>query len=216
MFTTRKSNGERGAMTIIEAAFVFPITFIIVFVMIMTGEAYYQRARVEHYVNAAAINGAAKCENPLLQSVIDGGSVPTDPGTTEILPYRYILTGEAKSVAAQVESELLERVEGAKPLLFKNMKPSNVAVSVTPHINPLVSSFPVKCEFEVPFPIRMIFTGKAIKFSYIVSTTAAVGDPAEFIRNVSIISDVAERNEQFMEFCGKVKEGLEKIGAYLG
>lgn len=217
MAAPKRRDHEKGAMTIVEAAFVFPITFFIVLIMIMAGEAYFQQSRVEHYVNEAAIDGAARCENPMLGVVINnGGSVPTDPSSFEIRPYRYILTGEAKSVCGEIESDLQSRVEAAKPLIFHNMAPTNVLVTVNPHINPLVSSLPVKCEFDVPLPIRMIFTNKNIKFSYVVSTTASVGDPAEFIRNVSIVTDLVERSEELTEFCGKVKSGMEKIGAYLG
>ena len=217
MEASGRRNKEKGAMTIVEAAFVFPITFFIVLIMIMAGEAYFQHARVEHYVNEAAIDGAARCENPMLGVVLNnGGTVPKDPGSYEIRPYRYILTGEAKSVAGEVESDLLKRVEAAKPLIFHNMAPTNVDVSVEPHINPLVSSLPVTCEFDVPLPIRMIFTNNPIQFSYVVKTTASVGDPAEFIRNVAIVKDVVERSEQMTKFCQDVKSGMEKIGAYLG
>ena len=55
---------EKGAVTIIEATFVFPITFFIVFFMIMAGEGYYQHARVENLVTYTAITGASRCEHP--------------------------------------------------------------------------------------------------------------------------------------------------------
>lgn len=211
-----KLNGEKGTMTIIEAAFVFPIMLFIVFFMIMAGEAYYQHARVEYYVASAAIDGAARCENPMLGTVISSGAVPQDPAATEVMPYRYILTGEAHKIADSVEEELQDKIEGMKPLLFKGMRPINVDVRVTPHMNPLVSSFPVECEFEVPLPIRMIFSNERLKFSYNVSISASVSDPAEFVRTVSTVADVLERNTQFTQFCGKVKETMGKIGAYLG
>ncbi len=210
------NKGEKGAMTIVEATFVFPIMLFIVFFMVMAGEAYYQHAKVENYVATAAIDGAARCENPMLGEVISSKTVPTDPEKTEVMPYRYILTGEAHKIAKEVESELQEKIESMKPLLFKGMRPINVDVSVSPHMNPLVSSFPIVCEFEVPLPIRMIFSNERLSFSYNVSVSASVGDPAEFIRTVSTISDFLERNSSFSDFCGKVKETMGKIGAYLG
>jgi len=211
-----KLKEEKGAMTIIEATFVFPIMLFIVFFMINAGEAYYQHARVEYYVTSAAIDGAARCENPMLGSVITSGTVPVDPAATEVMPYRYILTGEAHKIADNVEEELQDKIEGMKPLLFKGMRPINVDVTVTPHMNPLVSTFPIDCEFEVPLPVRMIFSDEKLTFSYSVNISASVGDPAEFVRTVSTVSDVLERNTKFTEFCGKVKETMGRIGAYLG
>lgn len=202
----------RGAVTIIEAAFVFPITFFIVFFMIMAGEAYYQHARVEYLVTSYAISGAARCENPMLGQ-IDDSTVKSDPVTNSILPYRYIFTGEAKQIGNQINEELTDKVEAMKPLLFTNMAPDNVKVKSTPSLNPLISSFPVECSFEVPFPIKMIFTDTRMVFHYNVRMTASVGDPAEFLRNVAMIKDMMERNQAIVDFCAKVKEGMDKIGA---
>lgn len=209
----RGKRSENGAMTIIEAAFVFPITFFIVFFMVMAGEAYYQYACVKYAVTEAAINGAAQCENPMLP-VVESSGVPTSPSAVEVMPYRYILTGNASSIAASVKSDLESKLNAMKPLLFKNMKPTNVSVTISPKMNILISSFPVVCEFEIPLPIRMIFSSDALSFHYSVQTTASVGDPAEFVRNVSIVSDLIERSEQLTNAFGKIQEAMEKIGAY--
>ena len=206
---------EKGAVTIVEATFVFPIVFFIVFFMIMAGEAYYQRAKVEYAVTAAAINGAARCENPMLGSVISGGAVPTDPGATDVMPYRYIFTGSAKSIAAQVQGELASTISSMKPLLFRNMSPTNVVVSINVKMNPLISSFPVECSFDVPFPIRMIFSKEDMKFTYNVSITTSIGDPAEFVRNVAMVSDILERSQTAMAVSGKIKSVMGKISGWI-
>lgn len=209
----QSKKSERGAMTIVEATFVFPITFFIVFFMIMAGEAYYQHARVEYAVTQAAINGAAQCENPMLSTVTSSG-VPTSPDAVEVMPYRYILTGNAESIASDVASDLKATINGMDPLLFKNMKPTNVQVTISPKMNILVSSFPVECEFEIPLPIKMIFSSDALSLKYTVTVTAPVGDPTEFVRNVSIVSDIIERSEWASGICGKIKSAMERIGAY--
>ncbi len=206
-------NQSKGAVTIVEAAFVFPIVFFMVFFMIMAGEAYYQRACVEYEVTAAAIRGAAKCENPMLGTVLDSG-VPTDPSAFDVMPYRYILTGESKSIATEAAGELESKIGSLKPLLFKNMAPDNVSVAINPKMNVLVSSFPVECTFDIPFPIRMIFSNDKVKFSYSVSISTAVGDPTEFVRTVSTVGDIIERSETLSNACSKIKSAMEKIGAY--
>ena len=211
---TKHYRRERGAVTIIEAAFVFPIMFFIVFFMVMAGETYYQYARAEREVTTAAINGAARCENPMLGSVIASGSVTKDPTAVNVIPYRYILTGEAKIIANEVENELKRTISKYKPLLFTNMSPRNVNISVDLHMNVLVSSFPITCSFSVPFPIRMIFGGQVMRFQYTIHTNAPISDPSEFVRNVALIWDVMERNEAgqtILEYGGKVKNAMSKI-----
>lgn len=205
---------EQGAVTIIEATFVFPIVFFVVFFMIMAGEAYCQAAKVEHAITSAAINGAARCENPMLSEVIKQGSVPTDPTAVDVLPYRYIFTGESSRVAQEVEQDLRKTITSFRPLLFRGMSPQNVSVEVDPNINILISSLPVRCTFEVPFPIRMIFSSNSIKMVYTVQMTAPVGDPSEFVRNVAMIKDVVERSETAMKAAEKLGEIAGKVGEF--
>lgn len=209
-----KANREKGAVTIVEAAFVFPIVFFIVFFMIMAGEAYYQQACVEYYLTTAGVDGAARCENPMLATVISSG-VPTDPTATDVMPYRYILTGEARSIASRIRDDLEEKIDAMQPLLFHNMKPENVDVTVDTRMNPFVSSLHLNCKFDVPFPIKMIFTGETVKFSYNINLTTSIGDPSEFVRNIAFIADLMEQSQVVTDFCEKLQEGLSKIGQYI-
>ena len=210
------NNSQRGAMTIVEAAFVFPIMFIIVFMMIMVGEAYYQYARVEFAVNHAAVSGAARCENPMLGYIQkNGNTVPSSPSAADVVPYRYILTGNAQSIGEDVESELTEKIDSMKPLAFKAMSPRNVKVTVTPKLNILVSSLRVECEFDIELPIRIPFSDQEVKFHYVVTTVEPVGDPAEFVRNVSAVQDLLERNKGAQDIFGKIKSAMDELGRFV-
>lgn len=209
-------NSQGGAMTIVEAAFVFPIMFFVVFIMIMVGEAYYQHARVEYEVSHAAISGAARCENPMLAYIQNNGNaVPASPSAADVVPYRYIFTGRAKSIGTEVESELTKTINSMKPLAFRAMSPRNVNVSVTPKLNILVSSLLVECEFDIELPIRMVFSKDKIKFHYTVSTVEPVGDPSEFVRNVSTAQDLLERSAGAQEIFGKVKSAMDTLGRFV-
>lgn len=205
---------ERGAVTIIEAAFVFPIMFFIVFFMIMAGEGFYQFARVEYAITSAAVSGAARCENPMLGEVIKKNSVPTDPTAVDVVPYRYILTGEADKIAGEVAKNLRDTINSYKPLVFRNMSPKIVTLEVKPHMNALVSSLEVKCTFDVPFPIRMVFTNQSMDMSYTVQMSAPVGDPAEFVRNVGMIKDVIERSKVATDIMNKLGNIAKKVGDF--
>lgn len=209
--------GQRGAVTIIEAAFVFPVIFIVVFMLLMACEAYYQYARVERACILAAIDGAARCENPMLEIVQESGRVPTSTSDAHVLPYRYIFTGEARSIAETVEQDLEKTIEGFSVMTFRGLTPSNVEVTATPTMNVLVSSFQIECSFDITLPIRMIFSQEDMVFHYSLSISEPVGDPAEFVRNVSMVEDYLERSElgkTIEEYTDKIRAGLEKVARY--
>lgn len=216
MKPVRKEQAQSGAMTIMEAAFVFPIMFLVIVIMVMLGEAYYQHARVEYEVSHAAVSGAARCENPMLAYVQNNGNtVPTSPSATKVVPYRYIFTGKAQQIGTDVESELTQKINSMRPLAFRGMSPKNASISVTPKLNVLVSSLRTSCEFDIELPVRMIFSEKSLKVHFSVGTVEPVGDPSEFVRNVSTVSDIMERNEEAMETFGKIKEAMNKLGRFI-
>ncbi len=211
----RKKQQEYGAVLILEAVFVFPIMFIIVLIMLMAGGAYYQHARVERLVIEAALDGASQCENPMLKKVQENGSVPTGTSDTQVMPYRYLFTGNARGIGDTVESELRRKVEGLTSLAFKGMEPQNVSVAVKPKMFILMSSFQVQCEFDIVLPIRMIFSDENIKFHYAVHITEPIGDPAEFVRNVSTVQDILEQNETVSNFAAKFKEAAQELAEFI-
>lgn len=211
----RERQGECGAVLIVEAVFVFPIMFIIVFFMLMAGGAYFQHARVERLVIEASLDGASRCENPMLEYVSKTGSVPSGTTDVDVMPYRYLFTGNAKDIGNGVADELKKRVEGLESFAFKGMEPKNVSVRAVPKMFILISSFQVECEFDIVMPIRMIFSNENFKFHYKVSMTQPIGDPAELVRNVSTIQDILERNETVMEVAKKFQDALKKLAKYI-
>ncbi len=207
---------EGGAMTIVEAAFVFPITIIVVLLMIMVGEAYFQRSRVEYEVSHAAISGAARCENPMLSYIQkNSNSVPKGTSDAKVIPYRYIFTGNAKTIGDDVAEDLRSTIDSMKPLMFRFMKPTNVSVKVEPRLNVLVSAIKVDCEFDIKLPIRMIFSKENFKLHYRISTYEPIGDPAEFVRNVSTVQDLIEKSKIASGIFGKVKAALDKVARFM-
>ena len=147
------------------------------------------------------------------------------------MPYRYLFTGNAKSISDEVASELRNTVERLNSLAFKGMEPKNVSVKVTPKMFILISSFQVDCEFDIVLPVRMLFSDEDLKFHYSVSMTEfsdedlkfhysvsmtePVGDPSEFVRNISTIQDILERNEKAASIAEKFKEATKKIARFI-
>lgn len=207
--------GQKGAVTIIEATFVFPIMFIIIFMLLMICEGYYQYARVERACIVAAVQGAARCENPMLEEVQKTGQVPDSTKAAKVRPYRYILTSESKEIAAQMSKELKDTVEGFHVLVFRGMTPTNVKVNIDPKMNILISTFPVECSFDITLPIRMIFSNENITLKYQISVTQPVGDPTEFVRNVSTVQDYLQRSALINDYVAKIQEAMEKIARFI-
>ena len=213
----KRISGEGGAVMIVEAAFVFPIMFFIVFIMLMAGSAYFQQARIERILEEYAIEAAACCENPMLEKIInDGGSIPTDPVRNDtIKPYRYLFQGNTQRVRANMESRINSSINGFGTLGFAGMQArlDGLKLSVKPHCV-LVPVMVADCSFHVDLPIRMIFSDQPIRFRFRLTAREPVGDPSEFVRNVSTVQDYAERSEKIMEIAGKIGSALHKLGTY--
>lgn len=208
-------DGQKGAVVIMEAAFVFPIMFFVIFILLMVCEGYYQYARVERACIVAAVQGAARCENPMLETVQKTGQVPKSTTAAKVRPYRYIFSGEAKEIGAQMEDELTQTIESMDCLAFRGMTPDNVVVNIDPRMNVLVSAFPVECTFQITLPIRMIFSNEDLTFRYEVTVVQPIGDPTEFVRNVSTVQDYLDRSATISEYLGKIQEAFGKIARFI-
>lgn len=208
-------DGQKGAMVIMEAAFVFPIMFFVIFILLMVCEGYYQYARVERACIVAAVQGAARCENPMLETVQKSGQVPTSTTAAKVRPYRYIFTEESQQIAAEMETELENTIANMDCLAFRGMTPDEVDVDIDPRLNVLVSAFPVECKFKIQLPIRMIFSNEDLTFHYEVTVVQPIGDPAEFVRNVSTVQDYLERNATITEYLQKIQDAFAKIARFI-
>lgn len=200
---------EKGAVTLIEAVIVFPIMFIIVFIMMMAGNAYYQQARVERAVVETTLNASARCADPLLGYVIEHESVPTGTNSVEIYPYRYLFPGQMNNIRGRMESELIDRINSMKSIAFKGMEPRDVSVSMKLKWYVIASFIETDCSFRVELPIRMLFSNNNIAFRYEIHLTEPIGDAANLIRNTSMVVDFVERSEygkRLAETGAKIQE----------
>ena len=208
---------ERGTVTIIEATFVFPIMFFIVFIMLMVGSAYFQEARVEKILTRTAIETASRCENPMLDKVAEaGGSVPTSTGTNGILPYRYIFTDNTQKVCKEMEGKLKDEINSFGSLGFKGMQvqlEKNPAIKAANYF--IVNYVDCSVKYSVGFPIKMIFTGTEFRLKRDIKIRQPISDPAELLRNVSTIQDWLERRAYWEKFTGKMDEIKDKLNPFI-
>lgn len=183
-------NDEKGAVQIVEATFVFPIMFIILFFLIYMGNAFYVKAQIESIVAEKAIQGAAYCADPLLETIKSTGSIPS-VGKLNSDPYRYIFGG-MDEVEKKIGKEVAEEIESSSVSFFRNMSPvvkTHDTKIAKFHNYVLYSTFSVTVKCEIEFPIK--FLGRTTPSMLVINSNSevAVNDVGEFIRNTDMFVD---------------------------
>ena len=71
MFNNLKKQlkSENGAVPVVEATFVFPVMFFVIFFLLFMGNMYVSKAYFDNAVNQAAIKYAAQCADPNLKAI---------------------------------------------------------------------------------------------------------------------------------------------------
>lgn len=205
---------ERGAVVIVEAAFVFPIMFIILFFLIYMGNAFYIKAQVEGVVAERAIEGAAYCADPLLQSIRSGKGIP-ELSQLETKPYRHLFGGN-EEIETLIDRAVRADISGNTGTFFKNMQPkiksSGSLANFENHI--IYSTFSVEVGYTVTFPIRFLGESTPPVLSISSRAEVPVNDTTEFIRNSDMVIDLlhgTKVGDAISKVFGKVNEF---IGAF--
>lgn len=205
----KKWKNDEGGMLIVEASIVFPVMFLVIFLMIFAGNAYLQKCRVEAIVNNLAIDGAAYCADPMLDD-IESGSIPS-LSEHDVYPYRYLLTGEMGNIEDDIYSELESKISGMSSGLFSGMKPKNYIIDVKYHNGFIYSTFSVDVEYKIQMPVRLLGESEYISLAVASHAEMPVSDTSEFIRNVDMVGDYMEKfgvTEKINEMINKVKEWM--------
>lgn len=183
----KQLDSERGAVTIVEAAIIFPIMFIVLIFLIYMGNAFYIKTQIDGIVVDKAIKGAAYCADPLLATIEETGSVPALKDL-DVQPYRYLFGG-MDDIEASIGSEVTREIQGTYTSFFKNMKPEVQSSSAKFNNYILYSTFSVDAKCKIGFPIRMLGTDETFAITLNVRSEVAVNDTTEFIRNVDMAID---------------------------
>ncbi len=213
MGTKTKANNECGAVAIVEAAFVFPIMFIVLIFLIYFGNAYFVKAQVDAVVSNAAIKGAAYCADPLLADIKSNGNKLPSLSSYNSDPYRYILGG-MNEVEKMINNEVYSTISGKSVSGFSTMKPKIITKkeAISKYNNYVVySTFAVEVKYQMTFPLKMI-DGSTIPILTMSSRAeTAVDDTAEFIRNTDMVIDLLTGTK----FMNKVKEVFGKVNDFI-
>ena len=209
----QKLKSENGAVMIVEASFVFPIMFYVIFFLIFFGNMYVIRSAVSRYTSTAAIRGAEYYSNPWVKPVteeLQGKKVPTK--NTNVEPYRHIFT--SRKIQNEVKEELDQSIKSYAGGFFSNMEPEDVECKTEYKNYVLYSTFTAKTKYKVSFPIKFIFQNDIMTIPFDAYETVTVEDGSEFIRNTDMAVDYYQQSklkEKIDEALGKVKEIFSKF-----
>lgn len=128
-----KKEYKEAGMMIVEATIVFPVMFLVIFLFIFLGNAYYQKAQVESIVSQLALDGAAYCANPMIKSIEETKSIP-ELKALQTKPYRYLIGG-MDTVKTDIQKEAISRIEGLSSGLFAGMEPEGYKGSLKVKFN---------------------------------------------------------------------------------
>lgn len=209
---------ENGAVQIVEASFVFPIMFIILFFLIYMGNAFYMKAQIESVVAQKAVQGAAYCADPLLETIkvletIKATNTIPSISQLDADPYRYIIGG-MDEVEKKIGKEVKETIEASSASFFRNMGPvvKTHETKIAKFNNyVLYSTFSVDVECKIEFPIK--FLGRSTPSMLVINSHSevAVNDTAEFIRNTDMFIDYFADSK----FGQTIKGVFDKINDFL-
>lgn len=213
----RKIKNEHGAVQIVEASFVFPVMFIILFFLIYMGNAFYTKAQIDAVVTQHAILGANYCADPILETIVNEGGIPSIDDL-DVEPYRYIFGGMddvEKEIAGKVESA----IEGNTVSFFKNMKPNiqtprNKIAKFNNYV--IYSTFAVEVMYEIEFPIRFLGRKTPTILTLTSRAEAPVSDTCEFIRNTDMVLDLfgeTKIGQTISDVFGKINDFISSFAS---
>lgn len=215
MENTKLNMRERGSV-IVEATFVFPIMFIILFILIYMGNAYYLRCQMDEIVTRNAIRGANYCADPLLQTIRETGAVPElNSDNADANPYRYIFGGMdviEQNIGTSVKEDVKKTLT-----LFDNMRiklKTNTDDIARFNNKVLYSTFSVEVKYELEMPIRFLGADSPVLLKFSSRAESPVTDSADFIRNTDMVVDIFQGTgigQKISDMFGKIKEFMDSF-----
>lgn len=202
-----KSKKDRGAVTIVEATFVFPIMFFVIFFMLYYGNACYVKATVDSAVSRCAVEAAARIADSNLAFLEETGSLETSAeNNSQNYPYRYVLGGYVNNTVKNATEKKLEE-EIQKTGLFFGLKPAVTDCDIKYKNYFVYQTISIDLDYQVKFPIKMIFSNEATVIHFTSHDEAAVSDASELVRNINMAEDFIDRTG----IVDKVKEKISKL-----
>lgn len=215
MENTKENKEEKGSV-IVEATFVFPVMFIILFILIYMGNAFVQKAQVEGIVSEYAVKGASYCTDPILTEIKENGKPPAY-NAFKAEPYRYLFGGMS-DVEVAMENEVVKAIDNSFTF-FGGMKPqikTQIDHIATFNNSVVYATFSVEVEYAIRFPISFLGGDRPIELNLTAREEAPVNDTVEFIRNADLVIDVfhgTRVGQSISDVFGKVNDFISSFAS---
>jgi len=202
----RAFKANKGAVPVVEASFVFPVVIFVLAFLLLLGNAYYQKARVEAEVMRAAQDGAAFTAAPLLETVSTSGSVPafSDKTAGAARPYRYLFGNDGATTAAKSRLNLYLNSMGSG--MFSGMELRSKFVDMNYKNSLVYPTVSVDVTFEVVVPIRLLGMDAPLALPMKSHAEVPVSDMPELMRNLDAVGYYMSKYEAFSSVVDLVGE----------
>lgn len=209
---------ESGAVSVIEAALVYPVVILTVAVMLYIGIYIYETALLKDKAENTAVQ-AAKSISFAGYNELTGDKDDTSEKISvskinrayeENKPYRYIVKG---NVSDKFSNDASDYASG----LILSSDSVNCDIEVKRHL--LNREVKVTINKNIAMPQMFSFLRMDSEYGIHVCASALTSDPAEFIRNtdftvntVTYLSDRFHINEKLQPLREKITELLRHLG----
>lgn len=213
---------QKGAVSVVEAALVYPVVIISCIALIYAGIFMYESAVLESRAASVAVLTAKNISFSGLEKLADDGYSERMKFENDIsrgkvrrayrdnAPYRYLITSE---ISSETEKKAIRyAADTILPAYSEKCR-----IDVIPNF--LSREVRVRISRKVMLPHLFEIIGVEDSRSVGVSARALVSDPAEFLRNTDIAFDTAgyiserfgldKKKDLLME---KIKTALERFG----
>ena len=201
---------EKGSL-IIEATIVFPVTFLVIFLLLFLGNIYYQRSKAQAVMTREAIEAAAAYSNPMAEYYVLHDAIPACNADNDFKPYRYLGSG---GVETTVKENIVEAVEGMGTGLFSSMDANDVYVEVDYKCFGVYATSQVYLKYSLAMPIKMLGQDEPYKIVFEEYVEISAMEGSEIVRNVTMIVDIFETfgvSLSFEEYIGQSDSPVSKF-----
>lgn len=194
---------DKGSVTIVEATFVFPIMFFVLFFLLFYGNSCYVKSNIDAVVSKYAIEAAAEISDPLLANLKENGIVGTYNPDSK--PYRYLSNGYGNTVVSKYKQKIEDEIKFSG--FFSSMSPKSVQCTGEYKNYFLYQTVKYDVTYNIQIPIRMIFFENPTIIKFSSADEAPVCDSSEFVLNTNMVIDYLEKTG----IADKISEWVDKI-----
>lgn len=213
---------RRGAagMVIVEATFVYPVVFLVLIFVLMLGDVYYQRARIEAVVIDTALVGSASASSSALEQVVVDqatGLGVMDASKIENDPYRFVFNmgsdGSVSENLAKYKESLTDQI-GDGDASFFGLAPDIGSADVQYTSRFIYGDYLVSAGYDVDVPMATMLMpeGKAT-LGFGATAVSTVTSMGELTRNIDLVDD-AYRSSGAKDLVDAVDNLATKVHEY--